>query len=207
MIQLDETIIEKLSSRGVLAYVAVNMAGAGVYSTANLAFIVHSSSNIVIEGLKELAQLQPESLQSKKNKWYVGGEVKLDGALQAQTERRQSLIDDLKKYWDHLNPGREFPFGPEDGMAVNRFLKRHTGWTRADWQRALNYRARSEGIIATFPIYRWLSTLDQFLAGPTDRYGKAMPHGIGGKHGKAVDLEAGNRAAREFFTAGQNRVG
>lgn len=204
MIQISEAIIEKLSSKGILAYVAVNVAGCGVYTSAALASVVHCTTAVMLEGMKDLADHQPEVVQWKEKKWYVGGAENPVGALQVQSERRIQLIDDLKKSWDHLNQDLPFSFTSTDGMAVSKFLRDHPEWTVQDWRKALNYRIRSEGLVRSQPAFMFLKTLEKYSSGPLDRYGKAMEHGPGAQ-GKALGVEAANRAAREAVT-GTNRA-
>lgn len=200
MIQLSEQIIEKLTSRGVLAYVAVSIAGSGVYTSALLATAVHCRTDMMREGMNELAVHHPEVVQwvSKDKKWYVGGAENPVGALQEKDRRRSTLIDDLKKYWEYLNPNLPFSFGANDGSAVGHFLKRHSEWKRETWIGALRNRCRSD-INKSEPFYKWLSRLEEYAAGPLDRYMKPLE--TGGKHGEAISREAANSLAREAFTS------
>lgn len=202
MIQISETIVENLSAKGVLAYVAVNVAGCGVYSTAALASAVHCSTAAMREGMQNLEDNHPEVVKwvKKEKKWFVGGMTNPVGAIQEQSERRQQFIEDLKKYWDHLNPNLAFSFGQITGTQVGLFLRRNPRWERKDWRQALNNRTRSEGLVRTMPIASVVKSLEMYAAGPLDRYGKALEFG-GAAHGKALGIEAANRAARQVITA------
>ena len=72
MIQLSEEIVRQLSSKGVLAYVAVNMSGSGEWSTATLASLVCCKTEAMKEGMEELSLLQPEAVQKEGRSWVVG---------------------------------------------------------------------------------------------------------------------------------------
>lgn len=204
MVQLSEEIIEKLTYRGVLAYVAVSVAGSGVYTTALLASSVRCKTETMKDGMDELSVHHPDVVQwiAKKKRWYIGGAANPVGALEEKDRRRENLVDDLKRYWDFLNPQTPFSFGAPDGFAVGQFLKRNRAWSRAMWIGALRNRCKSE-INKSESIYRWLSKLEEYAAGPLDRYMKPLEGA--GKHGEAVSREAANRAARESLTQG-NRV-
>lgn len=208
MIQLNEKLIEKLTYKGVLAYVAVSYAGSGVFTTAILASAVQSTTSLMRDGLGELAIHYPTMVQWLKQdkRWKIAeGSPGSMQVLEEESVRRGNLIDDLKKYWDHLNPELPFSFSGADGNAVRHFLKRNREWTREVWQKALNNRVKSV-INKSEPIYRWLARLEEYSSTPLDQYMKPMTNG-GGKLGKAIDLEHGNRAAREAAVASAtNRV-
>lgn len=199
MIQLNEQIIENLSSRGVLAYIAVSLAGSGIYSSATLALRVNSTTGAMRAGMEELAVHHPGVVQwrSEDKKWIVGfdGGDNLVQALVEKDQRRANLVDDLKRYWDYLNPNLRFSFTAKDGSAVAYFLRNHAQWLREDWIRCLHNRCMSD-INRSEPFYKWMSKLEEYAAGPLDRYMK--PKETGGKHGEAISRETANRlAARE----------
>jgi hypothetical protein len=197
VIQLSEQIIGKLTWKGILAYVAVNLAGCGRYTTATLATAVHCAGAAMREGMGELAVHDPFVVQwaKRERRWVVGGDSKPLNTVEKETHRRLDLIDDLKKYWDHLNPHLPFDMSGSDGNAIMQFLKKHREWTQPMWRQALRNRAKSE-IVKSDPIYRWMSSLDRFFDSPLDRYSQPMPNG-GGANGKAVGVEVANSAARE----------
>lgn len=207
MIQLNEKMIEKLGYKGVLAYVAVSYAGSGVYTAALLASTVQTTTTVMRDGLQELAVHHPLVVQwlQRDRKWKLGGEASEGGQIvEAESERRKNLIDDIKKFWEHLNPKLPFPFSGPDGVAVSMFLKRNREWTRGMWQTALNNRGKSV-VNKSEPVYRWMSRLENYIGGPLDHFGKPMTNG-GGKLGKAIDVEQSNRAAREAVAGSSNRV-
>jgi hypothetical protein len=202
MIQLDEKLIENLSYKGVLAYVAASYAGSGVYTTYLLATSVQCTTGLMRDGMGELAIQHPTVVQWLKTerKWQIAGAASTGQILQEESIRRINLLDDIRAYWNHLNPDRPFLFSGPDGAAVGQFLKRHREWSRRDWQMALNNRAKSV-INKSEPIYKWLSKLEEYASGPLDQYMKPMTNG-GGRVGKAIDLEVSNRAAREAAVSG-----
>ena len=70
---LDSSIIEQLSSNGVLAYIAVKMADGTEATTAALAGLVRSKTGNMLDGLKDLAVAVPELVaKAPKNKWRCG---------------------------------------------------------------------------------------------------------------------------------------
>jgi hypothetical protein len=200
MIQLDGTIIEKLGWKGVLAYLAASISGGGLYRTAVLASAVNCTTPVMNEGMNELMLSQPHIVQWLKQdqKWLITGDANAVTVLEEKAERRHALIDDLKIYWDCLNKGFPFCFTAKDSVAVSNFLKGHRAWTHVEWRQALNNRARSE-INKSQPIYLWIGRLHEYAAGPLDKFMKPMEHG-GGAGGKALSIEAANRAARESVT-------
>lgn len=200
VIQLSEEIVRQLSSKGVLAYVAVNMAGYGEWSSATLASLVACKTEVMKEGMEELSLLQPEAVQKEGRNWAVGGERTKMVDCHSEVLRRMQFIDDLKKYWEHMNPDLPYSFDGKAGKAVSEFLRDHPQWSRWAWQRALNNRAKSEGIVKSEAIHTWVRVLDEYASGPLDRYGKSIENG-GGAHGKAIGIEASNRAAREAALA------
>jgi hypothetical protein len=204
VIQLNEKLIEKLTFKGVLAYVAVSYAGSGVYTTALLASAVQSTTGLMREGMGELAIHYPTIVQwlSQARRWQIGGAPGSMEVLEEESVRRINLIDDISKYWTFLNPEVPFSFGAPDGNAVRQFLKRNRQWKREDWQKALNNRAKSV-INKSDPVYRWLVGLEAYASSPLDQYMKPMTNG-GGRAGKAIDLEQANSAARQAAIA--NRV-
>ena len=206
-ITLKTEIVELLSSRGVLAYVAVLQADGTESTTAALAGLVKAQTTVMLDGLKELLTVAPELIaKAAKNKWRCGivkaGDGVIVQALDSQAEcRRRELLDDLKASWEWANPGMAFTMDGMDGRAVGKFLNQYRDWTRPMWKRALFNRFTSEATIPSAPIYRWLGTLVEYASWPKDRYGKTMKNG-GGKHEKAVAVEQGNRAARESVLSG-----
>ncbi len=196
-ITLDTTIIEKLSSKGVLAYIAVVMADGTEASTASLAGLVRCQTAVMLEGLKELCVQAPERVGKSGTKWRCGV-VKAGGGeilqnLDSQSERRKAFIDDLKKYFEWANPGLSFTMIAMDGVAINRFLRLHKDWTQDMWRKALNNRAKSE-VNHAQGLLSWVDRLAEYSASPLDRYGKPMVNG-GGRHGEAANVRERNREA------------
>lgn len=203
-ISLEPEVVERLSYRGVLAYVASQVLGNGCWTTAQLAQTVNCNSSLMLEGLQELTDALPELVHRMVGrKWPVGtGEV--DPAkvqiLDSEQGRRTDFLDDLKIYWEHRN-STNFTMSAADAAAVKRFLKQHKDWDRPVWRLALNNRGKSE-VNHSQPLYLWLARLEEYSAGPIDRFGKPLAGGIGGKHGKAIETEQRNRDARERAVSG-----
>lgn len=210
MICLNPEILAKLSSKGILAYVAVSMAGDSELTTATLAALVRAQTAAMLEGLKELAAEAPEKvLQNKKERTWVcgsggggGGPIPIPG-IDAKL-RFHDLVDDLKKYWDFLNPGIAFSFGGADGMAVRSFLSDHPTWTQQMWRDALNFRMQSVRMYGnasrTQGLVGWVRKLGDYAGGPLNEYGK--PVEASGNVGKAVAIEhANNQAVAHYLGA------
>lgn len=203
MICVNPEIISKLSSKGVLAYVAVRMAGDAVATTAALAGLVHASTSILLEGLKELEMTSPETVtRAEGKKWRCGdgGSVQvLESSL-----RLRDLIEDISKYWSFLSPEVPFSFTAADGMAVKAFLNEHPKWDRKMWQDALQSRARSVkthgNASRTQDIVKWIRKLGDYAAGPLNEYGKPVEGS--GNAGKAIAVEQANRAATAAYLNG-----
>ena len=113
-------VIENLSANGVLAYIAVKMAEGTEATTAALAGLVRAKPGMV-DGIKELAVVLPELVTKarnpktgKLNNHWVCGVIKAgDGVVlqNLESDRFRVFVDDLKKYWDFLNPGLPFEMG------------------------------------------------------------------------------------------------
>src|ERR1700678_1529213 len=174
-ISLETEVVEKLSSKAVLAYVAVVMADGTEASTAALAGSVRCQTAVMLEGLKELCVTVPEREAKAGGKWRCGvvkiGAGEVVQTLDSGTERRIAFIDDFKKYFEWANPGSMFTMMAMDGMAVNRFLRTHKDWTQEMWRKALNNRGKSE-VNHAQGLYAWVDKLGDYSASPLDRYGK-----------------------------------
>ena len=203
-ITLETEIIEKLSPKGVWAYLAVLMAGTAEATTATLAGFVGCQTVAMLEGLKDLSVVAPELVGKHKNKWRCGVVKAGDGvvleSLDAQAERRREFLDDVKAIWEWANKGMTFTMDGLDGRAVGKFLNQYREWDRQMWQKALRNRFLSEGIVRSAPLHRWLGLLVEYAESPLDRFGKRMENG-GGKHGEATAIRQGNREAVERAVA------
>ena len=198
-ITLDSAIIEQLSSNGVLAYIAVKMAEGTEATTAALAGLVRSKTGNMLDGLKDLAVAVPELVaKAPKNKWRCGVIKAGDGVVlqNLESERYRLFVDDLKKYWDYLNPPLAFEMGGKDGVQIRRFLSDHRQWTQAEWCLALKNRIISvkqhSHASRTAPLWTWVGQLDNYAAGPLDRWNKPVE---GGGNGKADTIQQRNREA------------
>lgn len=209
MICLNPEILTKLTSRGVLAYVAVSIAGDNILSTASLAALVRAQTSVMLEGLKELSSEYPEKVRlEKRGRWAcgIGGGgggpiLGIDVSL-----RFRDLIDDLKKYWDYLNPTIAFSFSGGDGHAVRAFLSDHPTWTRKMWQDALNYRAQSVknfgNASRTERLVGWVRRLGDYAGGPLNQFNKPVEGS--GNAGKAIANELANsQAVAAYLSAGR----
>lgn len=211
-IKLEKSIIDGLSSRGVLAYVAVKMAEGAKATTAVLAQSVGAQSGSMKEGLDELSLAAPGLVMREGNKW-VCGQPREDGEGQVLTmtaSRYQTFMDDLKKYWDFMTTpggGSPSPFEPSkaDCFQIQRFLKDHGGWSREMWLTAFRNRAISiiefSHASRTEPFCQWIPKLAKYEKDVLDRFDK--PAQRGERHGKVHDIQQGNRAAGSEFL---NRV-
>lgn len=199
MIELQNEILDRLSSRGVLAYVAVMLAAPAVASTAVLAGFVRVSTPLMREGLRELGVESPGLVTKRKDGWHCG-EVKAgEGVVEVPNliaDVYREFVDELKLYWDYMNAKSNLPFhmGAADGAAIKQFLSEHRNWTKADRLTTLRNRAKSP-VNRTAPLHTWVRKLEEYAAGPLNEYGR--PQEGTGKHGKAIGIEQGNRAARQ----------
>ena len=197
-ISIDTAIIEKLSSKGVLAYLAVVMADGTEASTASLAGLVRCQTAVMLEGLKDLSVAAPELVAKAKTKWRCGvvksGDGVVLGCLDLQAERRKEFLDDVKAIWEWGNKGMTFTMDALDGRAVGKFLNQYREWDRQMWQKALRNRFLSEGIVRSAPLHRWLGLLVEYAEKPLDRFGKQMENG-GGKRGETITIREQNREA------------
>lgn len=196
-ITLDTEIIERLSSKGILAYVAITLGDGQELTTASLAASVHCDSSAMSNGINELILEYPAMVGKNKRKWRCGvikvgaGEVVQN--LDPATERRIVFIDDLKKYWDWGNAPLGFTMNSLDGVAINRFLRLHKDWTQETWRAALRNRCKSQ-VNHAQAMYVWVEKLAEYAAAPLDRFGKPMMNG-GGKHEEAATIRQSNREA------------
>ena len=202
--ELQSEIIEKLTWRGILAYVAVSLAGHAEATTAALAGLVKAASPIMREGLEELSVVAPTLCRkAPKNKWGCGeikaGEGTVVQNLDCVDSRRKEFLDEVKKIYEWANPGVTFTMNSADGAAVSRFLKQYKDWDRLMWQRGLRNRFLSE-VSKSQPLYMWLGKLVEYLDTPLDRYGKPMENG-GGRHGETATVRQRNREAVEQAVA------
>lgn len=210
-VPIDTEVIEKLSANGVLAYVAVKIAEGTEATTAALAGLVRCKTGNMLDGLKDVAVAFPELVaKAPKHKWRCGT-VKAGAGVVLQSldsERYRAFVDDLKKYWDYLQeglrPGYELPFqmGGKDGTQIRQFLANHPDWIQSMWRVALNHRKTSvERYLVgsrTEPLWKWVGSLDNYAAGPLDRFGKPVE---GSGNGKTFDREQRNRQGNEEYFA------
>jgi hypothetical protein len=203
-ISIDTELVEKLSSKAVLAYVAVSMSDGTEVSTAVLAARVGCQTAAMLEGLKELSVAAPERVAKSGTKWRCGvvkvGEGEVVQSLSPEMERRIAFIDDLKKYYEFKNPGSLFTMIALDGVAVSKFLRLHKDWTQEMWRNALRNRGKSE-VNHAQGLYAWIGKLAEYSASPLDRYGKPMVNGGSGGNGKAAIREHINRQGDEAYIA------
>jgi hypothetical protein len=210
-VSIDSSIIENLSSNGVLAYVAVKLAEGREATTPALAGLVRCKTGNMLDGIKELAVAVPELVTrarnrktGKLNNHWVCGVVKAgDGVVlqNLESERYRAFVDDLKKYWDFLNPGLPFEMGSKDGAQIRRFLSDHRQWTQDDWRNALNHRKTSVKLgnaPSSQPLWVWVGRLDDYSAGPLDRFNKPLE---GNGNGKAAIREQLNRQGNAEYIA------
>ena len=180
--------------------------------TAQLAQTVSCNTSLMLEGMHELRAVAPELVGKQRDKkWPVGSGVASDERVQileSDAARRQDFLDDLKSSFEWANKGASFTMNATDGKAVQKWLKENPKVARIDWKRALFNRYMSEGIVRAQAIAYWLPRLMEYRENPQDRFGKEMPHGIGGKIGQAIGVEQSNREAREAAVAnvGYRRV-
>lgn len=202
MIELETELIDKLSAAGILAYMAVSLAGDAENTTAVLAGRVKARTNVMLEGLKELAVVAPElvSLVPKSRTWRCGVVKSGNGEVlqnSESSERYRVFVDDIKKYWDYLNPSLDFSMNGKDGAQFMLFLKDHPKWTQTEWLTALRNRAISvikfKHASRTQPHWVWIGRLADYFDGPLNEYNKPVG---GGQIGKAIGVEDANREAR-----------
>lgn len=197
---MQDTLIQQLSSKGILAYVAVSMLGNGEVTTAALAELVKSQAGAIREGLHELSLVAPVVCRkAPKNKWSCGEIQAGDGVivqiLDSKDSRRKDFLDDVKAIfeWANRDSGMMFTMNSADGSAVSKFLRQYKDWDRPMWQQALRHRFTSE-VVLSQPLYLWLSRIAEYVDAPLDRYGKPMKHG-GGKHEQVAATRQRNREA------------
>jgi hypothetical protein len=201
---IDTEIIEKLSSNGVLAYVAVKIAEGTEATTAVLAGLVRCKTGNMLDGIKDFSVVAPELVsKAPKNKWRCGVVTAGCGVVlqSLDSDRYRVFVDDLKKYWDFLNPDLPFEMSGKDGVQIRKFLSDHRKWTQEDWRVALNNRKTSVKLRhagQTSALWSWVGRLDDYAAGPIDRFGKPLE---GSGNGKAFDREQRNRSGNEEYLA------
>lgn len=202
---LNSDLIEQLSSKGVLAYLAVSLAGAREATTAALAGLVKAQTGVVSAGLKELTATAPELVARARNpktgklnnKWCCGVIKAEEGTVlqNLDSERYRVFVDDLKKFWDFLNPTVPFSMSGRDGARIRQYLADHPQRIQDEWRRAFNHRKTS--IIKygqasrTAPIWIWIDRLDEYLACPLNQYNKSVE----AENGKADTIQQSNREA------------
>lgn len=218
-VSLESTILEQLSSKGVLAYVAVRLADRTAATTAALASLVRCTTPIMLEGLRELSVVVPGAVEEVKGKgtatrWHCG-QIKVSGGGDVvqilDSERFRVFVDDLKKYWDFVNsvkggPGLPFSMGGRDGAQIRSFLACHKKWTEEDWRAALKNRAKSVlnhgNDSRTAPLRLWVMNLDRYSAGPLDRWNKPVE---GNGNGKAAAIQDRNSQAAAAYLSERRR--
>jgi len=208
MIELKQEIVERLSSKGILAYVAASIAGSGEASTAALAGLVKAQTGVMLEGLKELAVEAPDAVRaSGRGKWQCGALMAGTGVIvqNLDSERYKTFVDDLYTYWNFLNPLIPFSLSGKDGAVIKRFLRDHPDWEREDITKALKHRiisiVKHGAASRSEPFYSWVGSLDKFAAGPINQYGRPVEGS--GKHGQAISIEQQNSLARAAVLSGQ----
>jgi hypothetical protein len=201
---LRDDLVGKLSSRGILAYVAVAAAGDAECSTATLAGLVRCQTAVMREGLQELAAEAPEAVRKSEKAGWICGTKKGESPILDSSMRYKSFIADLKTYWDFLNPTIPFSIGSADGAAIRQFLRNHREWGEVEWRTALQNRGRSVRFFGngsrTEDFYRWIMRLADYLGGPLNQFNKPV-EGMGNA-GKAIAIEQHNEAAAAAYLAG-----
>lgn len=203
---LDTSIIEQLSSNGVLAYIAVKIADGTEATTAALAGLVRCRTGVMLEGVKEVSVAVPELVAKvPKNRWRCGVVKAGDGVVlqNLESERFRVFVDDLcKKYWAFLNPDLPFEMTGRDGVQIRKFLSDHRQWIQVDWLKALHNRALSvvkyRHASRSEPLWVWVGRLDDYAGGPKDNFNKPVE---GKGNGKAAIREQGNRQGNEEYLA------
>jgi hypothetical protein len=208
-LNVENAIIEKLTWKGILAYIAVSLAGSTEATTAALAGLVRAQTAVMLEGLKELTDVAPETVYlAKRGKWKCGGES-IEAIVQnLDSNKYRVFVDDLSKYWKFLNPDIPFPMGGPDGTAIRQFLRDHQNWTPEQWRKCLHNRALSVARFGngsrTESFVSWVRRLGDYAAGPMNAYNKPVEGS--GKLGQTIATEAANRSAREIFIASRHGV-
>lgn len=203
--ELQDGLLRHLSSRGILAYVAVTLAGNAEATTAALAGLVRVTSGQMLEGLKELAVEAPALVvKAPKNRWKCGQGGQTTAVQNLDSERYRAFVDDLKIYWETINnPLYLFAMGGADGAAIRQFLNDHREWTQEMWRQALRNRAvsikRHRHGSASESFFKWVRRLGDYAAGPLNEYNKPVTEGV---NGKAAELQHSNSQAREAYLNG-----
>jgi hypothetical protein len=208
--EIESALIEQLSWRGILACVAVKLAGTSEATTASLAGLVKCQTAIMLDGLKELSVVAPDLVaKGDKAKWRCGVVKAGDGVVlqNLDSDKYRAFVDDLKKYWDFMQvsmpPNCQLPFRMDgrDGIQIRQFLAKHSGWTQEMWRGALNNRSISVlklGVGSRVePLWKWIAKLDMYLAGAIDKYGNQV-----NPNGKAAEVRERNNSAREQYLSG-----
>ena len=200
IVEIDSNEIEKMTHRGVLAYVAVRLADGSEASTSALASIVRCGTPAMLEGLKEISALGHVTKQ--KNKWICGSIREGEGViLQDVDPRRADFVDDLKLYWDSLNPGIPFTMDARDGAAVKSFLSRCRDWNVDMWRQAMRNRwlsvVRHSHASKSERIFKWVGRLDEYSGGPLNQYRRPVDDG--------TRIEQQNASSAEEYLARRNR--
>jgi hypothetical protein len=199
-VSLKREVLDKLSHRGIMAYVAVVMAGEIEATTAAMAARVRVATPLMRDGLQELADAFPLLVgrAKKKGLWWCGEYKPGDAVVQIldSPNRYRMFVDDLQKYWNWVNAENNIPFamGAKDGAAIRGFLTDNQTWGPEHWRTALNHRSKSV-VSKTAPFYTWVRKLGEYAAEPLNEFNK--PQEGTGKHGQATTTEQSNRAARE----------
>jgi len=169
-----------------------------------LAGLVRAQTAAMREGLNELAVVAPEILGKEKGKWLCGDARPGDGVQILDSVRYRQFVDDLKRYWENVNPFRSdppFSMSGKDGIAIRSFLNDCKNWTQEDWRKALNNRKvsviRYQAASRSEPMYAWVRNLSSYATGYLDRFGKPVEGSE--KHGKTVSIQHGNREAGDSF--------
>lgn len=203
-ITLENSIIDGLSSKGVLAYVAIRRCDGKICTTAVLAESVRSQSGAMLEGLKELELAAPGLLRKQGTKWLCGSCAVEGGGevISVASDRFRMFVDDLKLYWDSLTDSSPFSFTPADGAAIRRLLTNYQAWGKEQWLPALRFRWISVhkygSASPTQPFHEWIPKLPSYSGGPLDRFGKPI-HAESERHAKVTDIQRGNREAGSRF--------
>ena len=194
---LKRHILDKLSHHGIMAYLAVSMAGDVEATTAALAGLVRVQTGVMLSGLKELAVEAPMLVRKHKTKWWCCGYRPAfnEPVQNLESDRYRAFIDDLKMYWEWVNKHTlPFSMGGKDGAAIRGFLRDHPNWESEHWRTALVNRGRSP-VSKSAPLFTWVGKLSDYAAGPLNEYGR--PQEGTGKHGQAISIEQANRDAKQ----------
>ena len=131
------------------------------------------TSQTLIINLSDSDNVYKEEREVQRSTETPPSGSKEPGEKKSVDPRRKDFFEDLKGHWDAMNHGNpKFVMDAKDARQVDIFLKKWREITRDDWRRCLKNRRHSGNTIPTAEVYKWVTSLMDYTAGPQNEFNR-----------------------------------